>query len=323
MYRKKKVYVVVPTFNEQGTIARVIKAMPRYVDRIIVVDDASTDRTYAMASALKNRRLRVVRHDVNQGVGGAVITGHRIVIRERADISVVIAGDDQMKPEHLPKLLDALIVEGYDYAKGNRFYRREYLAGMPGIRVAGNILLTLLNKLASGYWSISDPQNGYTAVRVDALRRLDLEDMSRDYQFENDMLLNLNIGDFLVKDVPIKAVYGEQKSKIRLLTFIPKTLAFMVSGLVRRMFYKYAIGKFHPIILLFIPGVLLSAFGLLFGVLAAYESIGPKTASTGTVMLSVLPLLLGAQMLIAALMLDFMESQRRSRLRTEAPNEAS
>ena len=310
MYRKNKIAVVVPAYNEERFICKVLDTIPAYVDRIIVVDDKSTDNTYKVAESHADNRTLLIKHHQNKGVGGAIITGHKKAIELDADISVVIAGDGQMDPQYLSKLLDAIIHEGYDYAKGNRFLDRGSREGMPNLRIMGNILLTFLTKLSSGYWNIFDPQNGYTAIRVSVLEKLDLGDISKGYEFENDMLVHLNIGNFRVKDVSIPARYGTEKSDIKVHIFIPRTSIILTKRFFRRIKEKYILRNFHPIGLLLASGLILFLWGILFGFYVWYVSLGLPEASTGTVMLSVLPLLLGFQLLLGAFILDIIETPK-------------
>lgn len=309
MYKGNKIAVVVPAHNEERLIGQVIDTMPSYVDRIIIVDDVSTDDTYKVAKSHTDSRTIIIKHEKNQGVGGAIITGHKKAI-ELTDISVVMAGDGQMDPQYLPNLLDVIIDEDYDYAKGNRFLAKDSLKGMPKLRILGNTILTFLTKLTSGYWSIFDPQDGYTAIKTNVLKQLDLDDISKRYEFENDMLVHLNINNFRVKDVSIPASYGSEKSKIKLYSFIPRITFFLARRFCKRVMEKYVLRDFHPIALLLISGLMLFVWGILFGFYVLFTSLGPPSASTGTVMLSVLPFLIGSQLLIAAFVLDIMETPR-------------
>ena len=205
MFEGLQVAVVVPAFREQAHIASVITTMPALVDHIIVVDDASPDDTSAAALAVQDPRTEVIRHEHNKGVGGAIVTGHRRALELGADVSVVMAGDGQMDPEHLPRLLKPLVEDGYAFAKANRFYSATSFAGMPTYRIIGNVLLTFMTKAASGYWNLVDPQNGYTAISRETLERLPLDRLAERYEFENDQLIWLNILDARVIDVPIPA----------------------------------------------------------------------------------------------------------------------
>jgi glycosyltransferase involved in cell wall biosynthesis len=310
MYETYKTAVVIPAYNEEKLIRHVIDSIPLFVDYIIIVDDASRDCTYNAAKSKGDDRTIILRHDKNLGVGGAIITGHKKAIEIGVDISIVMAGDAQMDPKYLPVLLDAIINGGYDYAKGNRFLGRNSLKGMPPFRVFGNTILTFLTKLASGYWNIFDPQNGYTAIKTSVLKQLDLDGLSKRYEFENDMLVNLNIGGFRVKDISIPALYGDEKSKILLHTFIPRTTLFLVGAFVRRIREKYMLRDFHPIALLLISGLFLFSFGFVFGLYIVYLRFGTTVISTGTIMISILPLLIGFQLLLAAFILDVIETPK-------------
>ncbi|MEO7665850.1 MAG: glycosyltransferase [Dehalococcoidia bacterium] len=307
MYKGKRVTVVVPAYNEGALIAETLRGIPDFVDSVVVVDDASADSTAARARevAVRDQRVTVMVHDQNTGVGGAVVDGYRAAIENGSDIAVVMAGDNQMPPEHLPELLDAIAEDGYDAAKGNRFIASESsLETMPRYRFIGNILLTILTKAASGYWSIFDSQNGYYAVTTQTLRRLNLERIAQRYDLENSILIQMNIINARVKDVGIPARYGEEVSGIRLWRVLPRMILTLVRGFFQRMYRKYVLYNFHPIALFLFSGLLMMLWGVLFGAWAAAESIGEDTASTGTVMLSVLPFLMGFQFVLSALVLD-------------------
>jgi glycosyltransferase involved in cell wall biosynthesis len=309
MYRGLKVAVVVPAYREELHVADVIRTMPDLVDHVVVVDDCSPDGTYAVASEAADPRTEVVRHEVNTGVGGAIVTGHRRALAAGADVSVVMAGDGQMDPAYLPALLDP-VVDGYGFAKANRFYSATSFAGMPRHRVVGNVGLTFLTKVASGYWNLVDPQNGYTAIRRDVLERLPLDRIAARYEFENDQLVWLNILDVRAIDVPIPAVYGDETSTMRLHVVVPRLLSLLARGFWRRIWRKYVLWSFSPIALLLIAGLLLTGFGLVVGVWAIASSIGPGSASTGTWLLAVAPALVGVQFLVNALVLDIQATPR-------------
>ena len=242
MFRRQKICVVVPAYKEEDRIGMVIKTMPEFVDHIVVIDDGSPDKTFEKALENGDGRVITIRHHDNRGVGAAIVTGHKKAIELGAEISVVMAGDGQMDPRYLVNLLNAVTEQGYDYAKGNRVLKWGYTQGMPRIRVLGNILLSLLTKVASGYWKIFDPQNGYTAIKTSILRELDLDHLAKGYQFENDMLVHLNIVNARVKDVPIPANYNRQLSKIKLYKFIPETSFFLINRFFYRVYKKYISG---------------------------------------------------------------------------------
>lgn len=311
MYKTHQITIVVPAYNEALHIVQVIQTIPDFVDRVIVVDDCSTDNTYDLAQACESLRLVAMRTPENQGVGGAMVTGYRCATEMGADIIVKMDADGQMAPEYLPRLLDALIDDSYDYAKGNRFLAGESLAQMPRHRLIGNVALTFLTKLASGYWHIFDPQNGYTAIKTSALQVLDLNRIHKRFFFENDMLVHLNYFSFRVKDVAIPAHYGDEHSHLNLLG-IGFTFPFLLlRRFMRRIYQKYVLRDFSPIALFLSLGVALFGWGAGFGTYLWVRAIvtGVPTP-TGTIMLALLPLILGFQLLLQAIVLDIQETPR-------------
>ncbi|MEM0475582.1 MAG: glycosyltransferase family 2 protein [Candidatus Norongarragalinales archaeon] len=314
MYKRKKVAVVIPAFNEQAHIASVVKTIPKYVDFTIVVDDASTDATNAVAKKAAGKKLGkkifVLRHEKNQGVGGAIVTGHKKALALGVDFVVVMAGDGQMPPQYASALLDALC-EGCDYAKGNRFLGKGALRGMPALRVLGNAMLTFLTKAASGYWHVFDPQNGFTAIRASTLRSLDLDSLAKGYVFENDLLVKLNIISARVRDVAIPAQYGSEKSGIKLWKFVPSAAWHLKKSFLRRIYEKYVLRDFHPIALFLFGGAALSTVGFLTGLWILWEKFAHSLSpSVGSVLLCLLPLVVGIQLLLTALILDVYETPR-------------
>ncbi len=304
MYKGAVIAAVIPAYREEKMIGRVIETMPELVDHIVIVDDCSPDGTSAVVSASTDPRVTLIRHDVNQGVGGAIITAHRAAMELGADVDVVMAGDAQMDPAHLPALLDKVTDEGFGFAKGNRFFAPESFNGMPRHRVFGSIMLSFFTKAASGYWNLFDPQNGYTAVRTEVLRRVDLDRMAKRYSFENDLLIRLNILQVPAVDVPIPAVYGAEVSSIRLGRVIPELLGRLTVGFWSRIWYRYVLWSFSPIALLLFLGLGLVGFGLIVTVWLLFAALGTGAATAATVMFAALPLMLGTQMLISALQLD-------------------
>jgi len=302
------VAVVVPAYNEERLIARTIQGIPDFVDHVIVVDDCSTDGTLAAARSVDDARVRVEHLPENQGVGAAVIQGHRIAMELGADIMVVMAGDDQMDPEALPRLLRPLTQEHYGFTKGNRFFSTSSLAGMPRHRVVGSMILTFLNKAASGYWHLVDPQNGYTAVTREALELVPLDKVSKRYEFENDLLIWLNIASVRALDVPIPARYGLEQSTIRLRSVVPRLSWSLFTGFWRRIWYKYVFWSFSPIALLLFTGLLCLTVGIAVGLWATYEAFQGNSPTAGTTVLSLIPFMCGFILLVQAFVLDIMES---------------
>jgi glycosyltransferase involved in cell wall biosynthesis len=310
MYRDLNVAVVVPAHNEERLVGKVITTTPELVDHIIVVDDASPDGTADAVRAVHDPRVELIVLEENQGVGGAILTGHQRALELGADVAVVMAGDAQMDPAFLPMLLDPIATGEAEYTKANRFYGPGSFQGMPRHRVFGNIVLSFLTKAASGYWNLFDPQNGYTAIHRSALERLPFDRIARRYEFENDMLIQLNILRVPARDVPILAVYGDEVSGMRLTRVAPRILRQLWRGFWHRMVWKYVLQSFSAVALMFFTGLLCLAFGTAVGVFVLVNTLGPPVASAGTVILSVAPFLTGVHLLIMAMFLDIQEGSR-------------
>jgi glycosyltransferase involved in cell wall biosynthesis len=308
MYKGMCVAVVVPAHNEEKLISQVISSTPDFVDHIVVIDDASTDETALRAAETGDDRLSLIKHEINTGVGGAIIDGHKRALELGAQVNVVMAGDAQMNPSYLTALLDPIADEGYGFCKANRFYSRQALAGMPMIRVIGSIMLSFATKLASGYWNLFDPQNGYTAITRQALNSIDLDRLARRYSFENDLLIWLGIAGIRAKDVPVPGVYGGEVSGMRLVKVIPEISKLLLTGFWRRMFLKYVLMSFSPIALLFFTGLFLCMAGTTVGIWAIIVTPGAASPSAGTVLLAAGPLLVGINMLVHALILDIQQT---------------
>lgn len=212
MYRHLRVAVVVPAYNESAKIGAAVATVPAFVDHVLVVDDASADDTAAQAArgaAARGGAVEVLRHDVNRGVGGAIVTGYRRALALGADVAVVMAGDGQMDPDDLPALL-APIAEGRaGYVKGNRFLHPAIWSTMPPARIVGNALLSAATRVTSGYRHLFDSQCGYTAIDRDALGRLRLDEVFPRYGYPNDLLSRLRVAGIEVVDVPVRPIYGE------------------------------------------------------------------------------------------------------------------
>lgn len=311
MYKGHRITTVLPAYDEASHIGQVINTLPEFVDHIIVVDDCSTDGTREVVLANGDSRLLALTTGQNQGVGGATILGYRKAIELRSDIIIKMDGDGQMDPAYLGYLIDPLVDNGYDYAKGNRFLASESLAAMPKHRLIGNMVLTFLTKMASGYWHIFDPQNGYTAIKSEVLCVLDLNVVHKRYFFENDMLVQLNLFGFRVKDVAIPARYGSEKSKLDVIN-VSSTFPFLLlRRYFRRIYQRYVLRDFSPIALFLFLGLILFFWGVGFGIYLWIESALTGIATpTGTIMLALLPLILGFQLLLQAIVLDIQETPR-------------
>lgn len=285
--------------------------MPAFVDHIVVVDDCSVDGTCDAVTTEGDSRVTLVRHEVNQGLGATLIDAHKEAMRLGADISVVMAGDAQMDPQYLPALFDPIVEHGFDFTKGNRFFSRNSWKGMPTHRIIGNILLTFLTKVATGYWDIFDPQNGYTAMSAEAQRLVDWDAVARDYSFENDVLAQLGLNGCKVKDVNIPAVYGAEVSSIRLGKVIPDLLRTLRKAFFHRIFTKYIVESFSPIALFGLSSIVLFAWSFFFGAWVVMERVVlGVTPTTATVMLVVLPLLMSFELTLAALVLDIVNTPK-------------
>jgi glycosyltransferase involved in cell wall biosynthesis len=311
MYRGLTVAVAIPAYRAEATIGQVIATLPALVDHLVVVDDASPDGTAAALAAVSDARLTVARHERNRGVGGAMKTAFQRCLELGVDVVVKMDSDGQMDPARLPALLDAIVDTGCDYAKGNRFLDEHALRAMPRVRLLGNLALTFLTKMASGYWHIFDPQNGYVACRASMLRRLELDAVADDYFFENDMLVHLNILEGRVRDVPMPARYGDERSSMRLAIVLRRFPVRLVDRLRKRIWQRYVVRDFSPVALFLFLGAPLMLAGVLFGAWAWYESAKTGVvSSTGRVMLSVLPIVIGFQLILQAVLLDISSSPR-------------
>jgi glycosyltransferase involved in cell wall biosynthesis len=251
MYKDRKIAVVVPCYKEEHQIAKVTSTMPDFVDRIVVIDDRSPDRTSEVVAALAkdDPRIVLIRHEENQGVGGAIATGYKWARDNDMDMAAVMAGDGQMDPADLPMLLDCVIDCGVNYAKGNRLLWRGSYKMIPKRRFFGNSILSLLTKIASGYWHVSDSQTGYTVADREVLHTIDWDRMYKRYGQPNDLLINLNIANFRVRDVPVRPVYGVGEiSGIKIRRVIFTISNVLVKGWLRRMWIKYVVQDFHPLV---------------------------------------------------------------------------
>jgi glycosyltransferase involved in cell wall biosynthesis len=300
----------VPAYNEAPHVGGVVTTMPEYVDDIVVVDDSSSDGTSEAALAPNDPRVTLIRHDLNQGLGASLIDAHKKALELGGGIMVVMAGDGQMDPAYLPDLLRPILEEGYDFSKGNRFFDVGSWEGMPRHRIFGNIVLTFLTKLATGYWDMFDPQNGYTAITRRTSERIDWDRVARDYSFENDVLARLGVLRARVKDVDIPAFYGEEISGISLPKVVPSLLRTLRRSFWRRFWLLYVVRSFSPVALFALSSSILLAWTLLFGGWVVVQRVAGASPTTATVMLVVLPFLMGFEMLLASFVLDIMNTPK-------------
>jgi glycosyltransferase involved in cell wall biosynthesis len=274
MYKELKIAAVVPAFNEERQITKVIDSMPDFVDAIVIVDDCSQDKTAFVVETAqkKNSKVILIKHEANQGVGGAIASGYKWSQDNDYDAAVVMAGDGQMDPIELPSLLDPIVHNETDYSKANRLIYKEFRDAIPRTRFWGNSILSLLTKIASGYWHISDSQTGYTVVNKRVLHAINWDAMYKRYGQPNALLVALNIHNFRVKDIPTKPVYNVgEESKLRV-----KKVLLPMSCLLLKLFFwrlkeKYVLRDFHPLVLFYGLGFFFSGISVIFLIRLLYK----------------------------------------------------
>jgi dolichol-phosphate mannosyltransferase len=314
MIEGQKVAVVLPAFRTAREIGGVLQRMPDVVDHVIVVDDASPDDLAAAVEACRDPRITLLRLEKNQGVGGATVAGMEHALDLGCAIVVKCDSDGQMDPQHIPWLLEPIAEGIADHVKGSRFHHVRELRRMPRLRFLGNVVLTFLTKLSSGYWNILDPVNGFFATRADVLRALPLHRLARRYFFESDLLLRLNVVEARVMDVALPAHYGDEHSSLSLSRAIFEFPPRLMSGMVKRVFWRYVFYDVSPVAVFGVVGTLLVTFGVLFGAYQwSWHWMHDLPTPTGTVMLAVLPLIFGFQLVLQAIVLDIYNTPRAGR----------
>lgn len=303
--------VVVPAYNEEKLIEKTINGIPRYVKKIYVMDDCSIDSTSEIVKNINDPRVVYTRHEKNLGVGAAIINGYKLSLNDDIDIVVVMAGDNQMDPEQLPKLLKPIIENRADYVKGNRLVSKDFRKGMSKLRSFGNALLTMITKIGSGYWHIMDPQNGYTAISRQALDAMDLDSIFSYYGYCNDMLIKMNAFGMRVEDVAIPARYGDEKSKIKYGRYIAKVAPMIFRGFLWRLKTKYMMMDFHPLVFFYFVGMILLPSGILFSLWILYQKIYHNVVSPNFPLLAVFITLMGLQLLLFAMFFDMQADKSR------------
>ena len=307
MLKQQKIAVVIPAYNEEKLIGKTVNSLPEFVDHIVVVNDGSTDQTARVLKELNqhDQRLTILTNDPNQGIGASLVKGFNRALELPVDLVFVMAGDAQCDPNYLKPMVETLLDENLDYVKANRFMHLDALTQMPTYRRIGNIIITLLTKFSTGYYSIFDSQNGYGVFRRQTLERIRFDKLGTRYEYENALLLELSLANARIKDVAVPAIYGEETSTIPFFRTVWRALEVLWNGFWRRIYLKYILLNFHPVALFLITGLSLSTIGILFGIyITAQRIFYHLPPSTGTVMLAVLPLILGIQMLLTALILD-------------------
>ena len=286
MYRNKSICIIIPAYNEEKQIETVVSNMPDWVDDMVIVNDASTDKTGWVVRQLQkiDPRVMLINLDANQGCGGALAIGYQWARQKNCDIAVRMDGDGQMDPAELPSLLDPIVEDRADYTKGNRLFTGEAFKRIPKVRYLGNAFLSLLTKIASGYWHVADFQSGYTAINKSALHMIDWDKMYKRYGQPNDLLVRLNVYNFRVTDIPVEPVYNVgEKSGMKIHRVIVTLSWLLVKLFLWRMKEKYVIRDFHPLIFFYALGVTFGLFSVLLAVWVFYHkfSIGffPPTSS--------------------------------------------
>ncbi len=315
MYKNKNIAVVIPAYNEGYLIDKTLQGIPSFVDRIIVVQDGSSDNTL---ERIQNRqksdsRIYLVNHPQNKGLGETLIDGYLAsASTPDIDITAIMAGDNQMDPMDLSGLLDKIIDYPYDYVKGNRLLHQDVKTSMPRHRLLGNAALTILTKFATGYFFLMDPQCGYTAIKNEVLRKIPIQNMTKGYGYNADILCMLNIRGFKVTDHTVSPIYKDEKSKIKLLKYIRKTSGLLFSLFFRRLWQRYIILDFHPLVLFYLFSLfnlllIIVPFTIRFFVLYSKEGVVPST----TFSILVFTFLITFQSVLFAIWMDMDYNKRR------------
>lgn len=308
---RRRIAVVIPAYRVATLIEGVLREIPEYVSDVIVVDDDSPDDTSVVVARCGDPRVRVIHHERNEGVGGATITGYRCAREAGADVIVKLDGDGQMDPSQIGKLVAPILAGEVDYTKGNRFIHLRALRQMPLWRRIGNLGLSFMTKASSGYWDVFDPTNGYTAIEGRLVDEIDWENVDRRWFFETSMLIELGLMRAVVRDVYIPARYGNERSSLSARSALVRFPVRLFLGFLRRLWLRYFVMDFSAIALFVVTGLAFVVFGMVW---AGYHWIRSAQtgaeASTGTVMIAVLPVILGAQLLLQAIVLDIQNEPR-------------
>lgn len=303
---KEKIAVVIPCYKVEKHIENVVKQIPSLVSSLILVNDYSPDNTKEIIEKLasKNSKITLINHKKNKGVGGAMLSGFKEAIRQDCNYIIKIDGDEQMDANYIPLLIEK-VKSGYDFVKGNRFFDRRAILKMPRIRRLGNLNLSFLVKMASGYWQVADPTNGFFCIKSDTLKKVNNEKIAHNFFFESSLIIELYYTGAKIKDLPIPAIYNDEKSNLSeiktLFSFPPKLLY----AFVRRIWLRYFVYDFNICSIYLMAGVPLFFFGLIFGITKwIYYTRINEFAPTGTIMIAMLTLVLGFQMLLAAIQYD-------------------
>jgi len=310
VFEGKRVAVVVPAHDEEALIGATLRGIPPLVDRIFVIDDGSSDRTAERAREIGDPRVEVLSHERRSGVGAAILTGYRRALADGLDVVAVMNGDNQMDPADLPALVQPVARGELDYAKANRLFTGQAWQLIPKTRYLGNAILSMLTKIASGYWHVADSQSGYTVVSREMLERLDLDRVYTSYGFPNDMLVHLNVWNARVRDFPSRPIYGVgERSKMRYRHVVPRIAWLLLRGFFWRLWEKYVKRDFHPLVFFYVLGFIATTAGVLLGLVVVGYRIAGYSIPVATVVLVALLVISGLQFTLFAMWFD-MESNK-------------
>src|SRR5689334_2123537 len=307
MVEGKNISVVIPAYNEEKLLETTVQGIPAFVDRIYIVDDASRDATVGRAhtAAAADPRITVIVHEKNRGAGAAVTTGYKRALQDGADVVCVMNADNQMDPEEMLSLLMPVVSDEVDYTKANRLFTGEAWDLIPHYRYLGNALLSLLTKIASGYWHVADSQAGYTAINRRMLGLLDLDNVYPRYGYPNDMLVHLNVWSARVRDIPSRPIYGiGERSGIKLRSVVPRISYLLMKGFFWRMGHRYVIRDFHPLVFFYMAGFFSFLIGLALGSYAIGRHYAGHPPNAGTAVLVALMLTFSVLFTLFAMWFD-------------------
>lgn len=318
MYKGNLISVIVPSYNEETQIAGVIESMPSLVDEIIVVDDKSHDRTIEVVESLMpgHPRVRLVARDQNGGVGAAIESGYRAFVDGQNDVAVVMAGDGQMHPDDLERILDPVVEGEADYSKANRLTLDYSWEDIPRVRLFGNMVLSFLTRLSTGYWTIGDAQTGYTAANRRLVKAFVRRGLYPRYGVPNDLLITCALVGAVVVDVPTAPVYnvGEQ-SKLRPRKVMLPILGILIRGFFKRMTVRYLMLEANPVPFAYLVGFFSFLLGTCWSLYLLFESLGASTQAVEVTAASIL-FVGGAILVVLAIVLDVLFSNARNMRRT-------
>ncbi|OQA91410.1 MAG: Undecaprenyl-phosphate 4-deoxy-4-formamido-L-arabinose transferase [Elusimicrobia bacterium ADurb.Bin231] len=316
MYRENKIVLVIPARNEEKLILDTLKGVPEYVDKVYVIDDCSTDSTAKLVreySTNSDKRVELISHSKNLGPGAAIITGYKHAVKEKYDVAVVCGGDNQMPLDQMRDLIDPIIEGKADYTKGNRFMEgSEKLSDMPLTRVIGNTIISFLTKIASGYYKIFDVVDGFTAINKKAISAVDWDKAWKGYGYPMDFLVRMNVYRFKVLDVPRRAIYlpGVRQSQIKGLSYALRVSPMLLRNFFFRLYKRYFLGDFHPLIFMYIMGMLMLAVGVFVGLFILTFKIKGGSPTGATAILSALFIISGGQLFLFGMLFDMMEEKK-------------